>query len=350
MADDVAFMRRALELAAQGRTTVSPNPVVGCVVVADETIIAEGFHERAGGPHAEIQALRMAGNRARGATAYVTLEPCSHTGRTGPCTEALIEAGVARVVAATPDVNPPAAGGAEVLRAAGIDVEIGLLESEARRLNEVFFHGVATRRPFVVAKAAVSLDGRIAAADGTSQWLTGEEARSRVHVLRAQVDAVLVGSGTVLADDPHLTCRLDGYEGHQPLRVVLDRRGRVRADHRVCDIAAPTQVIKRYDDLRDVLDRLWRRDVRSVLVEGGASVLHAFLSANLVDRLHVHVAPVLLGEQGRPLLAGPWAPTLAEAPRFALETVEKMGDDALLSLTPVKTAAGTLAATAFEEA
>jgi diaminohydroxyphosphoribosylaminopyrimidine deaminase/5-amino-6-(5-phosphoribosylamino)uracil reductase len=342
-------MRRALELADRGRTTVSPNPMVGCVVAVDTEIVAEGFHERAGGPHAEIVALRMAGSRARGATLYVTLEPCAHTGRTGPCTDAIIEAGVAEVVVATPDPNPPAAGGADVLRSAGVNVAIGLLEQEAKRQNEVFLHGVATGRPFVVAKAAISLDGRIAAADGTSQWLTGGATRLRVHTLRAEVDAVLVGSGTVIADDPHLTCRLDGYAGDQPLRVVLDRRGRVTADHRVCDNAAPTEVIKRYDDLGEILRGLWQREVRSILVEGGASVLHAFLAADLVDRLHVHVAPVLLGDAGRPLLAGPWANTLEDAPRFSLDAVEQLDDDALLELRPRRVGTGTLAASAQEE-
>lgn len=348
--DDVVLMRRALELAAKGRTTVSPNPMVGCVIAMDGEIVGEGFHARAGGPHAEVVALRAAGPRAPGATAYVTLEPCNHVGRTGPCVQALIDAGVARVVVAAPDPNPEAAGGAAALAQAGITVEVGVLEPEARRQNEIFFHVLGTGRPFVIAKAAVSLDGRIAAADGTSQWLTGEAARDRVQALRAEVDAVLVGSGTVLADDPHLTCRVEGYTGHQPLRVVLDRRGRVGAEHRVCDIAAPTQVMRDYDDLPEVLDRLWEWEVRSVLVEGGALVLHAFLVAELVDRLHIHIAPVLLGDQGRPLIAGPWASTLAEATRLSLDDVQKAGDDALLTLRPCKPATGTLAWSALEEA
>lgn len=340
MLDDEAAMRRALDLAARGRMTVSPNPMVGCVVVADGQIVGEGFHERAGGPHAEIEALAAAGEQAWGATAYVTLEPCDHTGRTGPCTAALLEAGVGRVVVATPDPNPEAAGGADTLRAAGVAVEVGLLGDAARRQNRAFLTAVATGRPFVRAKAAVSLDGRIAAADGTSQWLTGPEARERVHRLRAEVDAVVVGSGTVLADDPALTCRLDGYDGEQPLRVVLDRRGRVSSDARVMAGGGrrkgPAAVILSEPDLDAVLKTLWDNDVRSVLVEGGAAVLHAFLAQGLVDELELHVAPVLLGEAGRPLLVGPWATTLDAAPRFRLEDVVQAGDTAVLTLAPLR--------------
>lgn len=338
MLDDEAAMRRALDLAAHGRATVSPNPMVGCVVVADGQIVGEGFHERAGGPHAEVVALAAAGKRARGATAYVTLEPCDHTGRTGPCTTALLEAGVARVVMATADPNPVAAGGASTLRAAGVTVDVGLLGAEARRQNRVFLTTVATGRPFVLAKAAVSLDGRIAAADGTSKWLTGPAARERVHRLRAEVDAVVVGSGTVLADDPELTCRLDGYDGEQPLRVVLDRRGRVSSDARVMTAGTGQNgrgaVILSEPDLDAVLKTLWINDVRSVLVEGGAAVLHAFLAQGLVDELELHVAPVLLGDAGRPLLVGPWATTLDAAPRFCLEAVMQVGDTAVLTLMP----------------
>lgn len=351
-APSARWMRRALDLAERGRWTVSPNPLVGCVVVRDGEPVGEGWHERAGHAHAEIRALADAGPRARGADVYVTLEPCAHHGRTGPCTAALIEAGVARVVAALPDPNPVAAGGAAALRSAGIEVELGLLEDEARRQNEVFLHGLATGRPLVIAKGAVSLDGRIAAADGSSRWLTGEEARRRAHQLRAEVDAVLVGSGTVLADNPALTCRIDGAP--QPLRVVLDGRGRTPADATVLDEAAPTLILTatpsalgrvraevvevqpgaegRGLDLKSVLDALWQREVRSVLVEGGAEVLHSFVSAGLADRLQIHVAPVLLGERGHPLLSGPWPSTLVEAPRFRLERVEQVGDDALLTL------------------
>lgn len=331
--DDLSYLRRALELAERGRHTVSPNPLVGCVIVNNGVIVGEGYHERPGGPHAEVFALEAAGERARGATVYVTLEPCNHTGRTPPCTDALIAAGVAAVVASVEDPNVVAAGGAARLREAGIEVRLGGLADEARRQNAVFFHGLAAGRPFVVAKAAVSLDGRIAAADGSSRWLTGQSARAQVHRLRANVDAVLVGSGTVLADDPELTCRQPGFAAQQPLRVVLDRRGRVGPYAKVRNHSAPT-LISRHETLAALLDELLERGVRSVLVEGGGSVLHAFLSEDLVDRLNVHVAPVLLGDGGRPLLVGPWATTLDEAPRFSLDRVEQHGDDALLTLSP----------------
>ena len=332
MLDDTAAMRRALELAVRGRATVSPNPMVGCVLVHEGEVVGEGHHERAGGPHAEIMALRAAGERARGATAYVSLEPCNHTGRTGPCAAALVEAGVRRVVVATADPNAEAAGGAEALRAAGVDVSLGLLQDEAVRLNEIFFHGLRTARPFFIVKAAVSLDGRIAAADGTSQWLTGESARVAAHELRAAVDAVIVGSQTVLTDDPRLTVRLEGYDGPQPLRVVLDRRGRVGADRHVCDQEAPTLL---YSGGLDRLPAvLWGRGVRSALVEGGASVVAAFLRAGLADKVVMHVASLLLGADGRPLLDGPWAQTLADAPRLQLDSVEQLGNDAVLTLYP----------------
>ena len=355
---DVGWMRRALELAERGRHTVSPNPLVGCVLVRGGELVGQGWHERAGGPHAEIAALADAGDRAHGATAYVTLEPCAHTGRTGPCADALVAAGVTRVVAALADPNPVAAGGAGRLREAGIDVATGVCEDEARAQNEVFLHGLATGRPFVTLKCALSVDGRIAAADGTSQWLTGSEARAEAHRLRAEADAVLVGSGTVLADDPALTVRLPGCTGPQPLRVALDGRARTTADRRLLDGEAPTLVAVRADadtgavdklrdagadvlvlpaagetgvDLAALLAQLWARDVRSVLVEGGAQVLGAFLRAGLWERLVVHAAALLLGEGGRAALAGDGIATLADAPRLRLEHVAQAGDDVLLT-------------------
>lgn len=332
------WMRRALVLAERGRHTVSPNPLVGCVLVRGGEVVGEGWHERAGSPHAEIAALRAAGDRAAGATAYVTLEPCAHTGRTGPCAKALRDARVTRVVAATNDPHSLAAGGAEALRAAGVEVAVGTLEAEARRQNEVFFHGVATGRPFVVLKLAASLDGRIAAPDGTSQWLTGEVTRRRAHALRAEADAVLVGSGTVLADDPQLTVRLQDYTGPQPLRVVLDRRGRVPASACVLDDQAPTLVLDEPNP-KAVLAALWDRGVRSVLIEGGAQVAGAFVAAGLVDKLILHVAPLLLGAGGLPALSDQALQirTLVEAPRFRLGAVEQVGADVILTLYPGKT-------------
>lgn len=337
-------MRRAIELAERGRGTVSPNPLVGCVLVRDDVVVGEGYHARAGEAHAEVAALEQAGSDAAGATAYVTLEPCDHTGRTGPCSARLLDAGVRRVVIAVEDPHPEAGRGAATLRAAGVPVDIGVGEQAARRQNEVFFHALAHRRPFVVAKAAVSVDGRIAAADGTSQWLTGEEARARAHGLRGEVDAIVVGSGTVLADDPHLTVRASdagseeaaGGQVDAPLRVVLDRRGRVPSDARMLDGAAPSLVLDS-DDVAGAVATLWDRGVRSILVEGGGRVVGAFLRAELVDRLVVHVAPLVLGESGHPMLVDDGITTLTEAPRFRLDTVEQVGGDAILSLSPEPT-------------
>ncbi len=327
-------MRRALALAEGGRRTASPNPLVGCVLVRDGEVVGEGWHARAGGPHAEIAALRTAGARARRATCCVTLEPCSHTGRTGPCTTALLEAGVSRVVVALADPDPRAAGGAAVLRAAGVDVAVGLLADEAAEQNRVFLHGVATGRPYVVLKTAVSLDGRIAAADGTSRWITGPAARRRAHELRAESDAVVVGSGTVLADDPELTVRLGDPDAPQPLRVVLDGRGRVPGSARALADPALHVTGAPAHDLRGVLAELWAREVRSVLVEGGASVAGAFVRARLADALRAPVAPLLLGEAGRPLLSGDGIATLASAPRFTTVAADRAGDDVLLALRP----------------
>ncbi|MBW3604983.1 MAG: bifunctional diaminohydroxyphosphoribosylaminopyrimidine deaminase/5-amino-6-(5-phosphoribosylamino)uracil reductase RibD [Actinobacteria bacterium] len=349
-------MRRALELAERGRATVSPNPMVGCVIMADGDVVGEGWHHVAGGPHAEVVALRAAGAQARGATVYVTLEPCTHTGRTPPCVDALISAAVGRVVIATTDPNPAAAGGADALRGAGMAVDVGLLRDEAMAQNAMFLHGVRTRRPFVWCKGAVSLDGRVTAADGTSRWLTSAPARRHAHELRGQVDAMVVGSGTVLADDPQLTVRLDGWTGSQPLRVVLDGRARTPVTAHVFDRDAASLLLVAPDAHADVareagidvaeiktdarghldpaavLDELWHRGVRSVLVEGGPTVLSSFVDAGLFDRLLVYVAPLLLGDVGTPLLGGGPA-TLADAERFVLERVEHIGDDAVLQLT-----------------
>jgi diaminohydroxyphosphoribosylaminopyrimidine deaminase/5-amino-6-(5-phosphoribosylamino)uracil reductase len=365
--DDAAWMRRALAVAARARGTVSPNPLVGCVLVADGAAVGEGCTQPPGGPHAEIVALRAAGGRARGATAYVTLEPCAHTGRTGPCAEALRAAGVTRVVAALADTNLIAAGGGAELAAAGVAVEVGLLAEQAAFANRVFLHGISHERPWVVLKAAASLDGRIAAADGTSQWLTGPGARRVAHRLRADADAVLVGSGTVLADDPHLTVRLPGYTGPPPLRVVLDGRGRTPEAARVLDEAAPTLLVLRPEahaqadrlrataaevvvaspgDLGAVLGLLAVRGVRSVLVEGGGAVAGSFVRAGLVDELSCHLAPVLLGEAGRPWLVGDGIATLADAPRLRLADSARLGDDTVLTLVRAQTDEPALASAA----
>lgn len=329
--DDERWMRRALAQAERGRGATSPNPLVGCVIVRNREVVGEGHHTRAGEAHAEIEALTAAGDRAAGATVYVTLEPCDHTGRTGPCTAALLDAGVSRVVVAMADPHPEAAGGAERLRSRGVDVDMGVCAADAARQNEVFLHGLAQDRPFVVLKAAASIDGRVAAADGTSRWLTGEGARRHAHQLRAEVDCVLVGSGTVLADDPQLTVRLPDHDRPQPLRVVLDRRGRVPADARMLDDQAPSAVLS--TGVEETCKELWGRGVRSVLVEGGPQVASSFLAAGLVDRLVVHVAPLLLGPAA-PALAETGPATLAAADRWQLATTEQVGDDVVLTYYP----------------
>ncbi|HEX6256858.1 MAG TPA: bifunctional diaminohydroxyphosphoribosylaminopyrimidine deaminase/5-amino-6-(5-phosphoribosylamino)uracil reductase RibD [Euzebyales bacterium] len=353
--DDVRAMRRALDLAERGRATVSPNPMVGCVIVAGRDVVGEGWHEAAGGPHAEIVALDAAGERATGATVYTTLEPCSHTGRTPPCVDALIRARVGRVVIAATDPNPVAAGGADALRRVGIAVDVGLLRDDAVAQNEIFRHGVRTHRPFVWLKGAVSLDGRVAAADGSSRWVTGDGARGHAHALRGRVDAIVVGSGTLLTDDPQLTVRLDGWRGPQPLRVVLDGRARTPVDARVHDPDGRSLVLvapgARDDALRHariavervttgadgrlapraVLDALWQRGVRSVLIEGGPTVLTSFVVAGCFDRLIIYTAPLLLGDAALPLVTdGP--ASLEDAERYVLHDVERVGGDAVLTL------------------
>jgi diaminohydroxyphosphoribosylaminopyrimidine deaminase/5-amino-6-(5-phosphoribosylamino)uracil reductase len=338
-------MLRAVRLAARGRATTLPNPVVGCVVLSpDGVAVGEGWHERAGGPHAEVVALAAAGPAARGATAVVTLEPCAHTGRTGPCTQALLDAGIARVVVAVADPSAEAGGGAAALRDAGVDVETGVESTEAEAVNEPWLVAVRRGRPFVTWKVAATLDGRVAAADGTSRWITGEAARADVHRLRAEVDTMLVGVGTVLADDPALTVRTPSGEPaeRQPLRVVADTDGRTPVGARVRDRSAPTWLatadeVGRGPDGRIDLDALLRhlfdRGQRHVLLEGGPSLAAAFLRAGFVDRVVAYVAPALLG-------AGPAAvgdlgvATIDDALRLRLEDVVRVGDDVRLTLRP----------------
>lgn len=340
---ELAAMRRAVDLAARGDRTTSPNPNVGCVVLDQAGVVAgEGWHERPGGPHAEVVALAAAGARAAGGTAVVTLEPCAHVGRTGPCTQALIEAGVRRVVYAVADPNPVAAGGAAVLRAGGLDVEGGVLAAEAERVNERWLTVVRLGRPQVVWKYAATLDGRVAAADGSSRWVTSAEARADVHALRAACDAVVVGSGTVLADDPSLTVRDAGSPaapGQQPLRVVVDTTGRTPATARVRDDAAPTWIATAEElgrgldgrvDLLALVKTLLARGCYRVLLEGGPTLAAAFLRAGLVDRLVGYVAPALLGA-GPSLLAPVGVGSIGAALRLELDDVRRVGPDLRLS-------------------
>ncbi|MFE9370903.1 bifunctional diaminohydroxyphosphoribosylaminopyrimidine deaminase/5-amino-6-(5-phosphoribosylamino)uracil reductase RibD [Streptomyces sp. NPDC006711] len=355
-AADADAMRRAIELAARGLGSTSPNPVVGCVITdASGAIVGEGYHQRAGGPHAEVHALRDAGERARGGTAYVTLEPCNHTGRTGPCAQALRAAGVARVHYAVADPTPQATGGADTLRAAGIEAEQGLLSAEAEAGNAAWLTSVRLGRPYVTWKYAATLDGRIAAADGTSRWITSAEARADVHRLRAECDAVLVGSGTARTDDPHLAVR--GAAGAtQPLRVVVDTNATaVKPGARVLDDAAPTLIAVARDadaahlpqgalvrlpravaglDIPALLGDLHGRGVRSVLLEGGPTLAGAFVAAGAVDRVIGYLAPALLGA-GPTALAGAGITTITEALRLTVTEAVRLGPDLRVTATPL---------------
>jgi diaminohydroxyphosphoribosylaminopyrimidine deaminase/5-amino-6-(5-phosphoribosylamino)uracil reductase len=332
-------MRRAIALAARGLGTTSPNPVVGCLLLDGEgEVVGEGFHAYAGGPHAEIVALAQAGERARGGTAVVTLEPCNHTGRTGPCSHALITAGVRRVVIAVDDPTPVAAGGATTLRAAGVQVETGVRRKEAEQGNIAWLTAVRRGRPYVTWKFAATLDGRSAAADNTSQWITSAPARSDVHVLRGTMDAIMVGAGTVLADDPQLTVR-DLRDGtlaiKQPLRVVVDSSGRTPEKARVRDVAAPTWIVTTREvgagpdgrvDLHSLLAALFGRGIRSVLLEGGPTLAGSFLAAGLVDQVSGYVAPKLLGA-GKPALVDAGVGTIADAIELDLTDIAQIGPD-----------------------
>ncbi|MEU1216084.1 bifunctional diaminohydroxyphosphoribosylaminopyrimidine deaminase/5-amino-6-(5-phosphoribosylamino)uracil reductase RibD [Streptomyces sp. NPDC005791] len=357
-AAETTAMRRAVMLAARGLGATSPNPVVGCVILdAAGEQAGEGFHQRAGGPHAEIHALREAGERARGGTALVTLEPCNHTGRTGPCAQALVEAGVHRVVYAVGDPNPQAMGGADTLRAAGVQVEQGLLADEAEAGNTAWLTSVRLGRPYVLWKYAATLDGRIAAADATSRWITSPEARADVHRLRAQADAVMVGSGTARTDDPQLGVR--GIEGAtQPLRVVVDTGATaVRPGARVLDGTAPTLIAVADDavaghlpqdavlrlpraatgpglDIDALLAALHGRGIRSVLLEGGPVLAGSFVAAGAVDTVVGYLAPVLLGA-GPSALADAGISTLAQALRLDVTETVRVGPDLRITAVPV---------------
>jgi diaminohydroxyphosphoribosylaminopyrimidine deaminase/5-amino-6-(5-phosphoribosylamino)uracil reductase len=339
-------MRRAVRLAARGRATTLPNPVVGCVLLSpDGSFVGEGWHERAGGPHAEVVALHAAGAAARGATAVVTLEPCAHTGRTGPCAEALLSAGVARVVIGVPDPSD-AGGGARLLVAAGVSVETGVCAAEAEAVNEPWLTAVRLGRPFVTWKVAATLDGRVAAADGTSRWITGEGARADVHRLRAEVDTMLVGVGTVLADDPSLTVRsaTGALADRQPLRVVADTHRRTPVRARVLDGAAESWVATGADvgvgadghlDLAPLLRVLYHRGQRHVLLEGGPRLAGAFWRARLVDRVVAYVAPALLGA-GPAAIEDAGIATVSDIARLRLDDVTRVGEDVRLTLRPLR--------------
>lgn len=352
-------MRMALDLAARARGRTSPNPMVGAVVVKGGEVVGRGYHLRAGTPHAEIHALSEAGERAWGGTLYVTLEPCCHHGRTGPCAEAVVRAGIARTVVAMADPNPLVAGGGMArLKSAGIEVRLGVLEEEARRLNEVFIKYITTRRPFVVAKAAMSLDGKIATRSGKSRWITGPEARSHGHRLRDYYDAIMVGIGTVLADNPSLTTRLPNGEGRDPVRVILDSRGRTPPDALVLTQSsqAPTLIAVTGEappaklaalrqagaetlvvndgprvDLAALMKLLAEREITSVLIEGGSGVHASALAAGIVDKAAWFIAPKIIGGQEAPgPVGGPGVDDPAGAVELELAKMSRLGPDILI--------------------
>lgn len=354
---DHTFMSRAIALAKRGWYTTPPNPRVGCVVVKDGEIVGEGWHERQGEPHAEVNALRAAGDRARGATVYVTLEPCCHFGRTPPCADALIESGAARVVAAMEDPNPLVAGGGmQKLRQAGVETASGLLEQAARALNPGFITAMTLKRPRVRVKLAASLDGRTAMASGESKWITGDAARRDVQRLRAECSGLITGIGTVLADNPSLDVRLDGMT-RQPERIVLDSTLRMPSSARLLSNGGKVRVFAAQDDvqrreelalagahvevlesddgavpLSALLERLVALGHTDVLVEAGATLAGAFLQQGLADELVLYLAPSLLGHEARPLLALPGMETLAERIDLQVRDVRAVGGDLRLNL------------------
>ena len=332
-------MLRAIRLSKRGFP--APNPHVGCVIARDGVVVGEGWHDHAGGPHAEVVALNRSGEKSHGATAYVTLEPCNHFGRTPPCSETMIRAGVRRVFVATNDPNRVAAGGIERLREAGIEVELGLLQDEAIHANQLWLTSMALGRPYVVIKAATSLDGRIALPSGESQWITGPEARKASHRLRAECGAVLVGRRTVEQDNPRLTARIRGVV-NQPTRVVLDPSHRIGPDARVFDESAPTIHFQndafglatksgQYDP-SEICQVLFERGIRGLLVEGGALTIASFLRANLVDRIELFVAPMILGS-GTSWVERLDILKLSEAPRYTVRSVKKLSADLQVTLS-----------------
>jgi len=358
-AGDLGAMRAALALARRGLGTVWPNPAVGCVIVKQGRVVGRGWTQSGGRPHGETEALRRAGEAARGATAYVSLEPCCHWGRTPPCVDALITAGVRRVVVALEDPDPRVAGeGMRRLRAAGLDVEVGLCAEEAAEVNVGFLSRLRLGRPLVTLKFATSLDGRIATASGESQWISGPPARERAHALRASHDAIMVGTGTAVVDDPQLTCRLPGLDHRSPVRVVIDRHLRIPPtarliadahrvptwvltlqsadpDRRAAFLASRVTLIDVHHDsagqvdLAAALGVLGERGITRLLVEGGAGLAAAFFRARLVDRLVWVHAPLAIGGDGIPAIAGLDLTALAHAPAFERLSTQTIGDDVL---------------------
>ena len=358
---DAAFMQQALDLAKQGEFTTTPNPSVGCVLVKDGEVVGKGFHAKAGEPHAEVMALREAGEKARGATAYVTLEPCSHFGRTPPCAKGLVEAGVSKVIAAMCDPNPQVAGkGLQILTDAGIESAVGLLEENAEQLNKGFLKRMRTGKPFVQLKLAMSIDGKTAMASGESKWITGAQARADVQQYRAKASAILSTSQTVLADDPSLNVRWEelppdvkaGYAQEklrQPVRVILDSSHKVRSDFKVFSTESQVWLVGEEDypltgfpvfteylqldrnqgetRLQALMSALGKRQINTLWVEAGATLAGALIAENLVDELIIYMAPKLLGDQARDLCHLPNLTQLVDAPLWQLQSCEPVGDD-----------------------
>ena len=365
---DYAFMAEAIKIAGRGIYSTHPNPNVGCVIVADDEVVGRGWHQRTGEPHAEIYALREAGERARGATAYVTLEPCSHTGRTPPCADALVEAGVERVVVGMQDPNPQVAGrGIERLRGAGIKVESGLLETQVRDLNPGFISRMERGRPWLRVKLAASLDGRTAMASGESQWISGPEARRDVQRLRARSSAVMTGIGTVVSDDPSLNVRLEPSELYgveplrQPLRVVLDSQLRLSPQAKLLSLPGEILVLTVSDDAnaRDALEQagatvciveaqdkqpspqavlheLASREMNEILLECGPTLAGAFMSAGLIDELVLYMAPHLMGDNARGLFSLPGLERMQQRIPLQWQDVRQVGDTLRLVLRPAQ--------------
>lgn len=360
---DEYYMQLALDLAESARGKTNPNPLVGAIIVKDGVIAGTGIHRKAGEPHAEVHAFRMAGEYAKGATLYVTLEPCSHFGKTPPCANLVKDSGVSRVVVAMQDPNPEVAGrGIELIRNAGIDVKVGVLEEKAKRLNERFIHNMLTNRPFVISKFAMTLDGKLATHTGHSKWITGDQARYTVHQLRNEVDAILVGIGTVLADNPSLTTRLPNENGKNPIRVILDSELRTPLDANVVNTNEAKTIIVTSEHVDEskltalqekhvefifvlktetglnldvLLTELYKKGITDVLVEGGAEINASFLRAGLINKYLVYIAPKLLG--GRHSLTpftGYDVDRMDEALNVTFEKVDKIGDDLCITAYP----------------
>ena len=358
--DDKHFMQLALDLAVRGRGYTSPNPMVGAVVVKNGRVAGSGYHQKVGGSHAEVNAINEAGKLARGADLYVTLEPCNHTGRTPPCTRKILEAGIKRVVLAMPDPNMDVAGGgADYLKRHGIQVTSGICQEQALKLNEAFVKFVRTRRPFVVAKCAATLDGRIATRSGDSRWVTGEKSRQFVHRLRHAADGILVGINTVRNDNPSLTTRLPGEDGKDPVRIILDTHLDISPEAKLLqqksdadtilvvgsDLAVEKRIPFERDGIRIIqaeldngmidmdalMDRLGDIGITSILIEGGSRVLHSAFRAGIVDKVFFFYAPKILGgDDGIPICSGPGAELMGQSIAVDGIDVRRFGDDVLI--------------------